>query len=337
MKAIVLEDLGGPASLRLVDKPDPEPGPGEVLVRLRAASLNYRDTLITTGGYGSRQKKADLIPLSDGAGDVAAVGSGVRKFKVGDRVTSSFFQSWIAGDPDDAKLDDDLGRACDGVLCELRVFKETGLVHTPDSLSDVEAASTPCAALTAWTALVTLDRIGLGSIVLTQGTGGVSLFAIQFARLCGADVIATSSSDAKLERVRDMGAAHLINYVDDPDWGKTALALTGGRGVDNVVEVGGAGTLKQSIRAVRPGGTISLVGVLSGARSDLLIPLIGSRNIRIQGIAVGAAGGLEAMLRAMDFHRIKPVIDRVFPLADAQAAYEYLLSGQHFGKVCIEI
>ena len=229
------------------------------------------------------------------------------------------------------------GRTHDGVLCELRAFKETGIVHTPDSLSDVEAASTPCAALTAWTAIVTLGQVGLGDVVLTQGTGGVSLFAIQFARLCGAEVIATSSSEAKLARVKDMGAAHLINYVEDPDWGKTALALTGGRGVDNVVEVGGAGTLKQSIRAVRPGGTISIIGVLSGARSDLLIPLIGSRNIRLQGVTVGTVGGLDAMLRAMDFHRIKPVIDRVFPMAEAQDAYEYLASGQHFGKVCIEI
>ena len=339
MKAIVLQDIGGPSSLRLVDKPDPdpEPGPGQVLVRLRAASLNYRDTLITTGGYGSRQKRTDLIPLSDGAGEVVAVGPGVRKFRVADRVTSSFFQSWMAGDPDEAKLDDDLGRAHDGVLCELRVFKETGIAHTPASLTDIEAASAPCAALTAWTAIVTLGHTGLGDVVLTQGTGGVSLFAIQFARLCGAEVIATSSSDAKLARVMEMGAAHLINYVEDPDWGKTALALTGGRGVDNVVEVGGAGTLKQSIRAVRPGGTISIVGVLSGARSDLLIPLIGSRNIRLQGVTVGTVGGLEAMLRAMDFHRIKPVVDRVFPMTEAQAAYEYLASGQHFGKVCIEI
>ncbi len=337
MKAIVLEHTGGPQSLKVVDKPDPDAGPGEVLVRLRAASLNYRDTLITTGGYGARQKKSDLIPLSDGAGEVVATGSGVKKFKPGERVTSSFFQSWVAGEPNEALLDDDLGRAHDGVLCELRAFKETGLVHTPDSLSDIEAASTPCAGLTAWTAMVTLGHVGLGDTVLTQGTGGVSLFALQFARLGGAEVIATSSSDAKLRRVAEMGAAHTINYVDDPEWGKTALALTGGRGVDNVVEVGGAGTLKQSIRAVRPGGTISLVGVLSGARSDLLIPLIGSRAIRIQGITVGTVGGLEAMLRAMDYHRIKPVIDRVFPLDETPAAYEHILSGRHFGKVCIEI
>lgn len=337
MKAVVLQDLGGPSSLKLVERPDPAPGPGQVLVRLRAAALNYRDTLVTTGGYGSRQKKSDLIPLSDGAGEVAAVGPGVTRFAPGDRVTVSFFQSWVGGEPTQALLDDDLGRAHDGTLCELGLFKETGLVHTPDALSDVEAASTPCAGLTAWTGIVTLGATRPGDTVLVQGTGGVSLFALQFAKLAGAEVVATSSSDQKLERVRTLGADHLINYVDDPDWGKTALNLTGGRGVDHVMEVGGAGTMKQSLRAIRPGGMISLVGVLAGARSDLLIPLIGSRNIRLQGVTVGTVEGLATMLRAMALHGTKPVIDEVFDMKDAQAAYEHLIAGRHFGKVCIAI
>ena len=337
MKAVVLKDLGGPSSLELVDKPDPTPGPGKVLVRLRAAALNYRDTLVTTGGYGSRQKKSDLIPLSDGAGEVVEVGEGVTRFKPGDRVTASFFQSWVGGEPTQEVLDDDLGRAQDGTLCELRVFKETGIVPTPDALTDVEAASTPCAGLTAWSGIVTLGATQPGDVVLVQGTGGVSLFALQFAKLAGAEVIATSSSDAKLERVRALGADHTINYVADPDWGKTALALTGGKGVDHVMEVGGAGTMKQTLRAIRPGGIVSLVGVLAGARSDLLIPLIGSRNIRLQGVTVGTTEGLSTMLRAMALHRTKAVVDHVFPMAEAREAYEHLIAGRHFGKVCIAI
>ena len=337
MKAVILEDLGGPKSLKLVERPDPVAGPGEVLVRLRAAALNYRDTLVTTGGYGTRQKKADLVPLSDGAGEVVAVGEGVTRFKPGVRVTVSFFQSWIGGRPTQELLDDDLGRAHDGTLCELRVFKESGLVPTPDALSDIEAASTPCAGLTAWTGIVTLGATQPGDVVLVQGTGGVSLFALQFAKLAGAEVIATSSSDAKLARVRDLGADRTINYVADPDWGKTAFALTGGRGVDHIMEVGGAGTMKQTLLAIRPGGTVSLVGVLAGAKSDLLIPLIGSRNIRLQGVTVGTTEGLATMLRAMALHGTKPVIDRVFPMEQATQAYEHLMAGRHFGKVCIEI
>lgn len=337
MKAVVLKGLGGPSSLELVDKPDPTPGPGKVLVRLRAAALNYRDTLVTTGGYGSRQKKSDLIPLSDGAGEVVEVGEGVTRFKPGDRVTASFFQSWVGGEPTQEVLDDDLGRVHDGTLCELRVFKETGIVLTPDALTDVEAASTPCAGLTAWSGIVTLGATQPGDVVLVQGTGGVSLFALQFAKLAGAEVIATSSSDAKLKRVRALGADHTINYVADPDWGKTALALTGGRGVDHVMEVGGAGTMKQTLRAIRPGGIVSLVGVLAGARSDLLIPLIGSRNIRLQGVTVGTTEGLSTMLRAMALHGTKAVVDHVFPMAEAREAYEHLIAGRHFGKVCIAI
>lgn len=337
MKAIVQTALGGPENLRLVDRPDPVPGHGQVLVRLCAASLNYRDTLILKGGYGSRQLKENFTPLSDGAGEVVALGPGAARFKLGDRVTVAFFQHWLSGAPNEEVLDSDTGRNANGVLCELRAFDEDGLVRTPDYLTDVEAASLPCAALTSWSALITEGHISPADTVLVQGTGGVSLFALQFAKMTGAGVVATSSSDAKLERVRAMGADHGINYVTEPEWGKAALAWTKGRGVDHVVEVGGAGTMKQSIRAVRPGGMITLIGVLAGARSDFLLPLVGSRNVRVQGIAVGTRESLEAMLRAMARHAMKPVIDSVFPMADARAAYDHLAAGRHFGKVCLSI
>lgn len=337
MKTIVQTALGGPENLRLVDRPDPVPGHGQVLVRLRAASLNYRDTLILKGGYGARQLKENFTPLSDGAGEVVALGPDATRFHVGDRVTVSFFQHWESGAPNEEKLESDTGRNAQGVLCEMRAFDEEGLVRTPDYLTDVEAASLPCAALTAWSALITEGHISPADTVLVQGTGGVSLFALQFAKMSGACVVATSSSDAKLDRVRAMGADHGINYVTEPEWGKAALTWTKGRGVDHVVEVGGAGTMKQSIRAVRPGGMITLIGVLAGARSDFLLPLVGSRAVRVQGIAVGTRESLEAMLRAMARHRTKPVIDSVFPMADARAAYEHLAAGRHFGKVCLSI
>ena len=336
MKAVVLESADS-QELALVERPDPEPGPGQLLVRLRAASLNYRDLVMLRGGKGSRQRKANLIPGSDAAGEVVAAGPGARRFAVGDRVTVSFFQHWIAGNASREKLESSLGSDSDGILCELRAFDEDGLVATPDSLSDVEAATLPCAGLTAWSAVVDYGAAQPGDMVLIQGTGGVALFALQFAKLCGAQAIITSSSDAKLERARGLGADHLINYVDDAEWGRTALKLTGGRGVDNVIELGGAGTLKQSLWAVRTGGVVCLIGVLGGAREELLIPLIGSRNIRLQGLAVGSRDALEAMMRAMTLHQIKPVVDRVFPLAEAGAAFEHLAAGRHFGKICIEL
>ena len=321
----------------MLERPDPEPGPGQLLVRLRAASLNYRDLVVLRGGKGSGGRKANLIPGSDAAGEVVAAGPGARRFAVGDRVTASFFQHWIAGNASRENLESSLGRDSDGVLCELRAFDEDGLVATPDSLSDVEAATLPCAGLTAWSAVVDYGAAQPGDVVLIQGTGGVALFALQFAKLCGALAIITSSSDAKLERARELGADHLINYVDDSEWGRSALKLTGGRGVDNVIELGGAGTLKQSLWAVRTGGVVCMIGVLGGAREELLIPLIGSRNIRLQGVTVGSRDALEAMMRAMALHKIKPVVDRVFPLTEAGAAFEHQAAGRHFGKICIEL
>lgn len=338
MKAMVLKTASGAGALELMDLPDPVPGPGEVLVRLGASSLNFRDLLILKGGYRKQQKLENLIPLSDGAGEIAALGAGVEGWQVGERVTANFCPDWIGGEPDRKTLDTRPGKSEDGMLCELRVFPAHALVRTPGHLSDVEAAAVPCAGLTAWSAIVTLGRVEPGDLVLTQGTGGVSLFALQFAKLAGAEVIVTSSSDEKLERAKALGADHLINYNTKPDWGRAALEISGGRGVDHVVELGGTQTLKQSMMAVRPGGMVSMIGVLSGATfGDILLPFVVSRQVRMQGVTVGSRQGMEAMCRAMALHGTKPVIDSVYPLAETAAAVERLEAGRHFGKICIEI
>ena len=262
MKAWELQGPGGVDEMNLVEKPVPAPGPGQVLVKLKAATINYRDLLTVKGGYGSRQK-FPLVPLSDGAGVVESVGAGVTRFKPGDRVTGSFFEGWLGGEPSEEKMRSNLGGALDGVLCEYRVWPAAALVRTPEHLSDVEAASLPCAGLTAWSAVIKLGGIRPGQTVLTQGTGGVSIFALQFAKMSGARVIATSSSEAKIEKLKELGADVTINYKTTPDWGKLARQATG-HGVDLVVEVGGVGTLNESIRATRIGGTIAFIGVLAG-------------------------------------------------------------------------
>jgi NADPH:quinone reductase-like Zn-dependent oxidoreductase len=336
MKAAVIE-RPGLDHLKIKELPTPEPGPREVLVRLRAASLNYRDTLTVVGGYGSRQKREQLIPLSDGAGEVAAVGVGAEPWRAGDRVIGCLMPNWLGGELSEEKSMASLGGSVDGCAVEYRVFPATGLVRTPEHLSDVEAATLPCAALTAWSAAVTQGRIGPDDIVLTQGTGGVSLFALQFARLAGARVIATSSTAERMQRLQMLGASDVINYRDVPDWGRVARTLTDGRGVDHVVEVGGAGTLAQSIRAVRVGGTVSLIGVLAGAKPDFNLALVVMQNIRLQGVTVGSRDQFERMLAAIAAHKLRPVVDRVFPLAEIRAAIEYLGAGRHVGKVCISI
>lgn len=335
MKAAVIE-RPGLDNLKIEELPTPESGPGEVLVRLRAASLNYRDTLTAIGGYGSRQKQERLIPLSDGAGEVVELGPGAGLWRRGDRVIGCLMPNWLGGDFSEEKSTISLGGSVDGCAAEYRVFPATGLVRTPEHLSDIEAATLPCAALTAWSAVVTQGGVGPGDVVLTQGTGGVSLFALQFARLAGARVIATSSAPDRLQRLRELGASDVANYREMPDWGRWARALTAGRGVDHVVEVGG-GTLAQSIRAVRVGGTISLIGVLGGAKPDFNLALVVMQNIRLQGVTVGSRDQFERMLAAIAGHKLRPVIDRVFPLADIRAAIEHLGAGRHVGKVCIAI
>ena len=338
MRAMIFETPDGPDALKVSERPVPEPGPGEVLVKIGAASLNYRDLLIARGGYRSRQKQADLVPLSDGAGTVEAVGPGVGAFKPGDRVTACFFLDWPAGTATEHAMESDSGRAVDGMLQEYRTIPVSGLVHTPNHLSDAEAASLTCAGLTAWSAIVRLGRAEPGDAILTQGTGGVSLFALQFAKMNGCRVCVTSSSDEKLERARALGADHGINYAATPAWGQPGKDWAGGDGVDNVIELGGTETMKQSLIAVRPGGTLSLIGVLSGATTgNVLLPFIVSRDVRLQGVTVGPRDAMQQMCKAIDAAKMKPVIDKVFAFEDAAEAYRHLQSGAHFGKVCISV
>jgi len=319
--------------MAIVERPDPAPGPGQALVRLRAASLNFRDLLTVQGKYNPKLK-LPLIPCSDGAGEVVAIGDGVTRVRPGDRVCAIFAQRWIAGEPTRERLRSTLGGPLDGTLTELAVFDQEGLVKVPDHLTDEEAATLPCAAVTAWTAL---QGITAGDTVLLQGTGGVSIFALQLARLLGARVIITSSSDEKLARARELGAAEGINYRETPDWAARVKELAGGAGVDLVVEVGGAGTLKQSLQSVRMGGTIALLGVLAGNTAEISLPLIFMQNVRVQGILVGPRESFEAMNRAIALHQLHPVIDRVFPLEDVRAAFEHMGAGGHFGKIVVRI
>jgi NADPH:quinone reductase-like Zn-dependent oxidoreductase len=337
MRAFELQDTSGIDGLQLVEKPMPSPGQREVLVRIRAVSLNYRDLLTVKGGYGSRQK-LPLIPLSDGAGIVEAVGSGATLFKPGDKVIGSFFENWIGGRPSKDMLANALGGSTDGVLCEYRVFRQEALVLSPPHLSFEEAATLPCAGLTAWGAVVSAGATKPGDVVLTQGTGGVSLFALQFAKMCGARVIATSSSDEKIEKLKNLGADETINYRSVPEWGKRVREMTLGEGVDLVVEVGGVGTLNESIRATRIGGTIALIGVLAGPpQAASRIPLIVMQQQRIQGVTVGPVEDLQAMASAITAFKMRPIIDSVFPFQDCKKAFDYMSQGKHFGKLVIAI
>ena len=324
MKVYEIRDPKDINALVAADRSVPSPGYGEVLVRLRAASLNYRDLAVVRGAYG-KTVPYPIVPLSDGAGEVVELGTGASRWSLGDRVAGIFMQSWLAGPvtPDDVKTA--LGGAIDGVLSEYRVFPEHGLVQIPPHLSFEEAAALPCAAVTAWHALKGLQP---GESVLVQGSGGVSVFALQFAKMAGARVIATSSSDQKLERLRALGADVLINYKATPDWDKLA------HGVDRIVEVGGSGTLGKSIKAVRMGGLIASIGVLTGPGDIDPRPLL-MKSIHLQGIYVGSRLMFEEMNRAITQFAMKPVLDHVFPFSEAPAAYGHLESGAHFGKVVI--
>jgi NADPH:quinone reductase-like Zn-dependent oxidoreductase len=334
MRAFVFEDGFSLDALKLAERPEPKPGHRQALVRVRANSLNYRDLVVAGGGYG-RQVKTPLIPLSDGAGEVVAVGAGVTRVKPGARVAAIFMQTWLAGALTEHHGRSALGGAVDGMLAEYVVLDEEGLVPIPEHLSYAEAATLPCAAVTAWHALVAEGGIRAGDSVLVLGTGGVSIFALQFARMHGARVIVTSSSDEKLARAIALGASDGINYRQSPEWARRVLELTGGAGVDHVMEVGGAGTLPQSFRAVRYGARISLIGVLAepGAAVDPR-PLL-MKGARLQGIYVGSREMFEAMNRAITLNGLRPAIDRVFPFAEAPEAYRYMKSAGHFGKIVI--
>ena len=321
MRSYVIPSANGIDSLTLVERPDPTPGPRQVLVRVRATSLNYRDLLTIEATYSRAAPKSDLIPLSDGAGEVVAVGPGVSRVKVGDRVAGCFMQKWIGG-------------AIDGMLTEMAVLEEDGVVKLPAGLSFEEGATLPCAAVTAWHALVEVGNLKAGDIVLVQGSGGVSIFALQFAKMSGARVIATSSSATKAERLKKMGAEAVIDYRATPDWDKEAMKLTGGRGADIIVEVGGAGTLPRSFTAARLGGRIAVIGLLTGMAQIDPMPIL-RRNLRVQGLYVGSKQMFEAMNRAIEAGGLKPVIDKVFPFAQAKEAYRHLKSQNHFGKIVI--
>lgn len=321
--------------LQLVDCERPTPGFGQVLIRLTAASLNYRDLMIVEGKYNPKLRRP-MIPLSDGAGVVADIGPGVTRFKAGDRVVTCFFEKWVDGEITREKGASALGGALDGVLREYAVLSEDGLVRSPESLSDVEAATLPCAALTAWNALFEEESRCPGQTILLQGTGGVSVFALQFAKAAGLRTIITSSSDEKLQHAVSLGASETINYKANPKWDEQARALTGGVGVDHVVEVGGSDTLPKSLRAVRTGGSISVIGVLSGVDPAVSPTSILMNSVRVQGIYVGSRAMFERMNRAIEFHRIKPVLDRVFPWTDYPDALRYMQTQQHFGKICLQ-
>ncbi|MEZ4221034.1 MAG: NAD(P)-dependent alcohol dehydrogenase [Polyangiaceae bacterium] len=336
MKAIVIDGGFGLEHLRLVERPDPALGPGQIRLSMRAASLNFRDLLMAQGAYNPKQP-LPLIPASDGVGEVVELGAEVEDVKVGDRVCPIFAQGWLSGTPNKSMLRTTLGGPRDGTLCESMVVSAAAVVRVPDFLSDEAAATLPCAAVTAWSALVTLGRLRAGQVVLTQGTGGVAIFALQIAKLMGARVIVTSKSDEKLERARGLGADDIINYRQEPQWGRRARELTAGVGVDHVIEVGGGGTLGESLRAVRPGGTISVIGVLSGTTSDVnLLPLL-MQNVRMQGVIVGHRESFEALVAAVAQARLQPVVDRVFSLDETRAAFDHMASANHFGKIVVRI
>jgi NADPH:quinone reductase-like Zn-dependent oxidoreductase len=335
MKVFQLQDDWSIDNLTLTERPMPKPDSGQVLLQMKAASLNYRDLVVPQRGYGALTGTLPLIPISDGVGEVIAIGEEVRRVVVGDRVCPVMIQSWISGPPTMEKLSSTLGGPLDGVMAEYMVLSEQGVVKTPEHLSNEEAATLPCAALTAWSAVVTDGQVKAGDRVLVQGTGGVSLFALQFAKLHGAHVIVTSSSDEKLHRAINLGADEGINYLSTPEWGKEVKRMTDAEGVDLIIEVGGQKTLPQSLRAIRAGGTICLIGVLSGLNMDVSLGLIVTRKVRLQGITVGNRDGMEAMMRAISQHSFKPVIDRTFAFEKFRDALDYLAHSVHFGKVCI--
>jgi NADPH:quinone reductase-like Zn-dependent oxidoreductase len=336
MKAYEISKFGID-KLALVEREVPSPRPTEVVVKFHAASVNYRDIMVVEGRYNPRMK-LPAIPFSDGAGEIVATGESVTKWKTGDRVMPIFVQKWIDGEPSDEKRKTALGAGAlwNGVLREFGAFDEESVVRIPDHLSYIEASTLPCAAITAWQALVVSGMLKAGDTVLTLGTGGVSVFALQIAKLFGARVISTSSSDEKLERMRSLGADELINYKDHPDWDAAVLEITGKRGVDHVVEVGGGGTLARSINSARVGGHIALIGALEAAGDFSYVPIF-MKQLRLHGIFTGSRAMFEDMNKAIAEAKLEPVVDRVFEFGDARDALKFLQSGSHFGKVVVKI
>jgi NADPH:quinone reductase-like Zn-dependent oxidoreductase len=335
MKVYEIKNGFGLECLTLSQRPEPQPGPGEVLLKIKAVSLNYRDLMVVKGIYNPKMN-LPRIPCSDAVGEIVALGPGSSRFKLRQRVAGLFMPGWLEGELTDAKAKTSLGGGVDGLLAEYAVLSEQAVVAVPEHLSDEEAASLPCAAVTAWNGLYACGRVQAGESVLVQGTGGVSLFALQFAKMAGARVIATSSSEEKLAKVKALGASEGINYRTTPEWGEQVRQLTGGRGVDHVVEVGGAGTLAQSLKAVRTAGHVALIGVLSGYGQFNPLPIL-MKGIRVSGIYVGSREMFEAMNRAIALHGLRPIVDRVFGFEEAAEAFRHMESAAHFGKIVIRM
>lgn len=335
MKAFQITQFGL-EHLRVAELTVPTPGAGEVLIRVHATSLNYRDLIMIRGQYDPKLR-FPRIPLSDGAGEVTAVGAGVTRFREGDRVIGLFLQNWPDGPPSSEKTRGALGGDLDGMLAEYVVLPERGVVHFPSHLSYAQAATLPCAALTAWHALFEAANVKPGDTVLIQGTGGVSIFALQFARMADARVLGTSSSDEKIARAKILGLDGGLNYTRQAEWARWVRQETGDQGADLIVEVGGAGTWDQSLKAVRVGGVIAQIGILSAGDEVISVTPILMRQSRIFGIHVGSRAMMERMNRAIELHRLVPVIDKIFAFSEATAAFRYLEGGRHFGKVVIAV
>lgn len=336
MRVFQIEGDWGFDNLRPAERPDPRPGPGQVLIAMRMAALNARDLIVPERGYGRATGELPLIPVSDGVGEVVDTGPGVTRVAVGDRVCPTYFQNWTSGAPSPARFASALGGPLDGVMADLVCLSQEGVVRVPDYLSDAEAATLPCAALTAWSAIVTHGATRAGDRILVQGTGGVALFALAFAKMHGAHVTVISSSDDKLDKVRALGADATINYRETEDWARASRPITAERGgYDNIIELGGAKTLPLSLRAVRPGGTLSMIGVLSGLNIEASLGPIVARQVRLQGVTVGHRDGFEAMLSAMALHRTRPVLGDSFAFDALKPALEHLRGGGHFGKTLI--
>jgi NADPH:quinone reductase-like Zn-dependent oxidoreductase len=333
---LVRSGTEGPFTLKLVDAPVRQPGASEVLVRVHAASLNRRDILLIQGQYPIGPRKS-VVPLSDGAGEVVAVGSAVSRFRVGDRVAGIFFQNWITGRPNPAVRGSALGGQIDGMLSQYVTLNEQGLVKIPTNLSYEEASTLPCAGVTAWNGLFTRGRIQPGDNVLLEGTGGVSIFGLQFAAAAGAKPIITSSSNDKLERARQLGAVGTVNYKTNPDWEKGVLAATGGVGVQQVLEVGGKDSLPHALNALAPGGHIALIGGLGGFGGDVPVMKLMGTNGTVSGIYVGSRADFETMNAFIEQHKLVPVIDKVFPFEQAKAAFDLMETDKFFGKIVIRI
>ncbi len=335
MKAIHLTKFGL-ENLQLVEAKTPEPAPGEVLIKIEAVSLNYVDLAVTKGLYNPALA-LPRIPVSDGAGVVEKVGDAVTRFKKGDRVMVHYYQKWLAGKRTWAMAHSQAGQATQGSLAEYAVFPEDGLVRIPDSLTTVEASTLPIAALTAWTGLIEQGQVTTGHTVLTQGTGGVSIFALQFAKAVGARVIATSSADAKLEKLKALGADEVINYKTNPAWHEEVLRLTGGEGVEATLDVGGAETIGKSLLSLRMHGYVGLVGFITGATLPIDFFRMVNACLRVQGLSVGSCESFENMVRAIDSTKLKPVIDTIYPIEKTQEAFRHMESGSFVGKIVVKI